>query len=76
MAKVAADVYVPRYTLNIESFEFERGKDVVVTADREDESIVILDFGGDIGEVYFKRAQLERALRVLEMANFNFGEDL
>jgi hypothetical protein len=76
MAKVATDVYIPRYKINGDTVEFESGMDVVATVDREDDSIVILDFGGDIGEVYFKRAQLERALRVLEMANYSYGEDL
>lgn len=76
MAKVAADVYIPRYKLNSDTVEFESGRDVVATVDREDGSIIILDFGGEIGEVYFKRAQLERALRVLDVANYPYGEDL
>jgi len=67
MERVAVDVYVPRYTLDLETFKFESGKDVTVTLDREDEEIVILDFGGDIGEVYFNRDQLAHALSILQM---------
>ncbi len=69
MERVAVDVYVPRFTLDLDTFKFESGKDVTVTLDREDDEIVILDFGGDIGEVYFNRDQLAHALTIL-----NYGK--
>lgn len=62
---VGMEIFFPRYEWDRENDKFHKLPDVVVTRDREDPSMIILDLGGDIGEVFFKVNDLIKAVRIL-----------
>ena len=66
MEDLAVDIHLPQYRLDGEEVVFVKDKDVILTRDLEDPSILIVDLGKEAGEVYFKVADLAYAMRLLE----------
>lgn len=60
------DIYVPRFSWDKELEQYNReGVETVITRDREDPDVLIFDVGGDVGELYFRVADIVRAARYL-----------
>ena len=65
MSDVNVDIYLPRLQLNEEE-RFVKAGDVVITRDRYDPEVLILDVGGDVGELFFRVSDFGSAMRMLE----------
>lgn len=63
---IHAEFSVPVYRWNEEANEYEVDGDVVITRDREVNDMIIVDFGGDVGEVYIKGWDLFSVAQALE----------
>lgn len=66
MSNIHAEFSVPVFRWDAEAKGYEEDGDIVITRDREVSQMIIIDFGGDIGEVYLKSWDLAAVAQALE----------
>jgi hypothetical protein len=63
---IHAEFSVPVYRWDAEKQKYEVDGDVVITRDRDVGDMIIIDFGGDIGEVYLNEWDFNSVAHALE----------